>query len=56
MAMPEIEDIIARDLLANEYKGATNPDPTVVIFLAESAARRIVKVLADEGYVIRAAN
>jgi hypothetical protein len=54
--MSEIEDIIARDLLANEYKGATNPDPSVVIFLAESAARRIVKLLSNEGYVIRAAD
>jgi hypothetical protein len=52
--MSEIEDIITCDLLANEYKGATNPDPSVVVFLAESAARRIVKLLSDKGYVIRA--
>jgi hypothetical protein len=54
--MSTIEDIIACDLLANEYKGATNLDSSTVIFLAESAARRIVKLLSDEGYVIRPAD
>ncbi len=48
--MTEVEKIIAQDLLANEYKG----DPPDKAWLAESAARRVIKKLADNGYVIYA--
>ena len=52
--MSEIENVIACDLLANEYKAPRNYDSNTIIFLAEAAARRIVKRLSEEGYVIRA--
>jgi hypothetical protein len=48
--MSEVEELIALDLISNEYKGAK---PDEAIFLAQSAARRIVGMLANQGYVIR---
>ena len=48
----EVIDIIACDLIENEYKGTADD---LALYLSKTAAARIVKTLERKGYVVRKA-